>query len=400
MNYQETINFLFQKLPIYQRVGNIAYKKDIGNILKASEVTNNPHKNFKSIHIAGTNGKGSTSHMISSIIQEAGYNVGLYTSPHLKDFRERIRINGKKINKKEVTEFINIYKLEFEKINMSFFEITVSMAFYYFSKKKVDIAVIETGLGGRLDSTNIINPEISVITNIGLDHTALLGDNLCQIAEEKSGIIKEKTPVIIGRKQKECVEIFRKKSLEKKSELIFAKKYSYNSDLLGEYQKENINTAVTTIKNLNNYNISEQNIIDGLLKVRENTSLLGRWQIIDVKPKIICDTAHNIDGIKSILKQLKKERFKQLHFIIGMVKDKEITKILQILPLEYKYYFCKPNIIRGIEAKLLYKKAGKFGLKGNVYETVSKAFIASKNNVDKDDLIFIGGSTFLASEII
>ena len=403
MNYAETIDYLFEKLPIYQRTGKIAYKADIGNIVKASEILGNPHLNFKSVHIAGTNGKGSTAHMIASILQEAGYKVGLYTSPHLKDFRERIKINGKMISKKSVVDFVQQYKIDFEKIDMSFFEFTVAMAFHYFSEKKVDIAIIETGLGGRLDSTNIIKPLVSVITNIGFDHTSLLGNTIKEIAIEKAGIIKENTPVIIGRKQKECENIFIRKAKENNSEIIFCRgETKYQTDLKGNYQSENVRTTLFSIKEIQKqgFTISEENIKKGLMSVMKNTSLLGRWQILQKEPLIICDSAHNEDGIKKVVKQLSEIDYKKLHFILGTVNDKNIDNILTLLPKDAIYYFCQANIPRSLEKESLQTESKKHGLSGEVYNSVSQALQTAKKNAEKEDCIFVGGSTFVVAEII
>jgi len=400
MNYKDTISYLYKKLPMYQRSGSIAYKKDIGNIIKASEILGNPHLDFKSIHIAGTNGKGSTSHMISSILQEAGYKVGLYTSPHLKDFRERIKINGNIISKRLVINFIKKHKSNFEKIHMSFFELTVAMAFNYFSEENIDIAVIECGLGGRLDSTNIILPEVSVITNISLDHTDLLGDTLEKIALEKSGIIKKNTPVIIGRKQKETKRIFEQKASKENSKIIYAKNFNYKCDLKGHYQKENIDTAITTIKNLNKFKIDEKDIKKGLNNIVKNTSLLGRWQIISTEPLIICDTAHNIDGLNEVVNQINKIQFNNLHFIIGLVNDKNIDSILSILPKKAYYYFCQADVPRAMNKTDLQTESKKFNLKGEVFPSVKKALNQAKKRAKRNDLIFVGGSTFVVAEII
>ncbi|MBT3417283.1 MAG: bifunctional folylpolyglutamate synthase/dihydrofolate synthase [Flavobacteriales bacterium] len=403
MNYSETIEYLFNKLPIYQRSGKSAYKADIGNIVKASEILGNPHLNFKSVHIAGTNGKGSTAHMISSVLQESGYKVGLYTSPHLKDFRERIRINGEMISEKSVIEFVGNYKKEFEEIDMSFFEMTVAMAFHHFSEEKVDIAIIETGLGGRLDSTNIINPLVSVITNIGIDHAVLLGNTIEEIATEKAGIIKENTPVIIGREQKECEDIFIKKSKEKNSVITFCSgETKHQTDLKGNYQLENVRTTLFTIKKIQEegFIISERNIKKGLLNVVKNTSLLGRWQILNKQPLTICDTAHNEDGIGEITKQLKTIKYDNLHFILGTVNDKNIDKILSLLPSEAKYYFCQADIPRSLDKELLQNKSSKYLLFGNTYTSVKSAYSNAILNAEKDDCIFIGGSTFIVAEII
>ena len=400
MNYKDTISYLYEKLPMYQRSGSIAYKKDIGNIIKASEILGNPHLDFKSIHIAGTNGKGSTSHMISSILQEAGYKVGLYTSPHLKDFRERIKINGNMISKRFVINFIKKHKSNFEKIHMSFFELTVAMAFNYFSEENIDIAVIECGLGGRLDSTNIILPEVSVITNISLDHTDLLGDTLEKIALEKSGIIKKNTPVIIGREQKETKRIFEQKASKENSKIIYAKNFNYKCDLKGYYQKENIDTAITTIKNLNKFKIAEKDIKKGLNKIVKNTSLLGRWQTMSNEPLIICDTAHNIDGLNEVVNQINKIQFNNLHFIIGLVNDKNIDSILSILPKKAYYYFCQAKVPRAMNKTDLQIESKKFNLKGEIFHSVKKALNQAKKRAKRNDLIFVGGSTFVVAEII
>ena len=403
MNYKETIDYLFQKLPIYQRTGEIAYKADIGNIVKASEILGNLHLNFKSVHIAGTNGKGSTAHMISSILEEAGYKVGLYTSPHLKDFRERIKINGKMIPKESVVDFVQQYKTDFEKIDMSFFEFTVAMTFHYFSEKKVDIAIIETGLGGRLDSTNIIKPLVSVITNIGFDHTSLLGNTIEEIANEKAGIIKKNTPLIIGRKQEECEDIFITRSKEKNSAITLSSgKTTYQTDLKGDYQLENVCTTVFTIKEIQKkgFRISEENIKNGLLNVVKNTSILGRWQTLQKEPLIICDIAHNEEGIKKIVKQLDSLEYEKLHFIIGTVNDKNIENILTLLPKDAIYYFCQANIPRSLNKKLLQSKSEKHGLSGKVYNRVSQALKTAKKNSKKEDCIFVGGSMFVVAEII
>ena len=403
MNYPETIDYLFQKLPIYQRTGEIAYKADIGNIVKASEILQNPHLNFKSVHIAGTNGKGSTAHMISSILQEAGYKVGLYTSPHLKDFRERIKINGEMISKESVMDFVEQYKTDFEKIKMSFFEFTVAMDFHYFSEKKVDIAIIETGLGGRLDSTNIIKPLVSVITNIGFDHTSLLGNTIEEIATEKAGIIKNNTPVIIGRKQKECENVFIRKSKENNSVITFCSgKTKHQTDLKGNYQSENVRTALFTIKEIQKqgFRISEENMKKGLMKVVKNTSLLGRWQILEKEPLIICDSVHNEDGIIEIVQQLSEIDYKELHFVLGIVNDKNIDNILGLLPKKARYYFCQANIPRSLDKETLQSKSKKYGLSGKVYNSVSQALKTAKKNAKKEDCIFVGGSMFVVAKII
>ena len=398
MNYKDTLKYLFSQLPMYQRTGAAAYKKDIGNIIEACNFLDNPHKKFKSIHIAGTNGKGSTAHLISSILQEAGFKTGLYTSPHLKDFRERIKINGVKISENDVISFVTINKKNFEKINMSFFEYTVALAFDHFAKEKVDIAIIETGLGGRLDSTNIISPEISVITNIGYDHMNLLGNTLEQIAIEKAGIVKEKTPVLIGRKQIETETVFEEKASQKNTSVFYAKQNEVKFNV-PNYQKENINTSISAIKILD-WKISNQEINDGIKNVNQNTGLRGRWETLSKNPKIICDTGHNVDGISNIINQLKQIKFNKLHIVFGTVNDKKINDILNLLPKDAKYYFCKAKIDRALNSDKLKSIANEYKLIGESFESVEKALLNAKNNAKKEDLIFIGGSTFVVAEVI
>ena len=403
MNYTQTLDYLFGRLPIYQRIGSAAYKADIGNIVSATKHLKNPHTQFKSIHIAGTNGKGSTAHMLASILQASGKKVGLYTSPHLKDFRERIKINGEMIARKDVVTFVKENQVFFEKMELSFFEFTVAMAFDYFAKQKVDIAIIETGLGGRLDSTNIINPELAIITNISLDHTNLLGDTIEKIANEKAGIIKNETPIIIGRIQKETTAIFKNIAKEKNATLIYARpQKGYASDLKGDYQKENINTVITAINQLEKqgWAITEGDIEHGLLKTTANTKLLGRWQTLSRNPQTICDTAHNEDGIKEIAKQLSNSKYEQLHIVFGTVDDKNLDIILPYLPKNAKYYFCNANIVRAMNAEDLKQKAAKHQLKGRIFASVREALKCAKVNANPKDLIFIGGSTFVVAEVV
>ena len=402
MTYENTIRYLFNRLPSYSRIGPAAYKKDIGNISIASKKLGNPHKKFKSIHIAGTNGKGSTCHMIASALQEAGYNVGLYTSPHLKDLRERIKINGKMISKMAVIQFVKKNKTAFEQIDLSFFEFVVALAFNHFANKKVDIAIIETGLGGRLDSTNIIKPDLSVITNISMDHTNLLGNTIEEIAIEKAGIIKKETPIIIGRKQTEIKYIFKEIAKKNNAPIIYSNMQKYDSDLQGQYQIENINTVVTSLLELRKkgWRITKENIKNGLLNTTKNTGLLGRWHTLNKKPLTICDIGHNEEGINSILKNIRKIKYKNLHIVLGITDDKDIHKILNILPKSATYYFCKPNVPRGMSAKLLKKKAANYLLKGSSFISVKKAFKQAKQEANIADLIFIGGSTFVVSEVL
>jgi len=403
MNYSQTIDYLFSRLPMYQREGSKAYKINLDNIVTGVKYLKNPHEKFKSIHIAGTNGKGSTAHMLSSILQTSKYQVGLYTSPHLKDFRERIKINNKMISKKYVIDFVERNKRIFEQLQLSFFELTVMLAFEYFSEKKVDIAIIECGLGGRLDSTNIIKPEISIITNISLDHTDLLGDSIEKIAIEKAGIIKPNTPVIVGRSQISIREIFNTTAQKNNSKIIYAdNKKSYETDLKGRWQKENINTALTAINELklNGWKIDNKSIKNGLLNVVKNTSLLGRWQIISTNPTTICDTGHNEDGLKAVCNELKKIKYEKLHFIFGTVKDKKLTSILPLLPKKASYYFCNANIDRAMNAELLQQKSLQYNIIGKSYLSVLDAIKSAQNRANKNDLIFIGGSTFVVAEAI
>ena len=387
---------------MYQRQGKTAFKKDLTNILALSKHLNYPENKFSSIHVAGTNGKGSTSHMIASVLQEAGYKVGLYTSPHLKDFRERIKVNGLLISEQYVIDFIRLNKDFLEQQKLSFFEMTVGMAFDFFANKKIDIAIVEVGLGGRLDSTNVITPLVSVITNIGYDHTQFLGETLPEIAFEKAGIIKDSIPVIIGERQKEVEETFLQIAKNKNTNLAFAEEIitkNYQTDLLGNYQVKNVKTAVATLKKLNKFSVKEEAIIKGLQNVVKNTGLLGRWQILNKQPKVICDTAHNKEGLTYVIEQLLKEEYKNLHIVLGVVNDKNLDTILSLFPKNTIYYFCKPDIPRGLEAELLQQKAKEFQLLGNVYNSVNQAYKAALKNSMKSDLIFIGGSTFVVAEL-
>lgn len=405
MNYNDTVNWMFSQLPMYQNKGKIAFKKDLTNTLALSEHLKNPEKKFKSIHVAGTNGKGSTSHMLASILQEAGYKVGLYTSPHLKDFRERIKINGTCISKQFVIGFIKRNTSFLNEHSLSFFEMTVGMAFDYFAKQKVDVAVIEVGLGGRLDSTNIITPEVSVITNIGLDHTQFLGDTLEQIAFEKAGIIKNKIPIVIGETQKETKPVFERISKEKEAPIYFAdalKSKLYESDLKGAYQKHNIKTVLATISELRKkgYKIPEQNIISGLKHVIKNTGLQGRWQMLQMHPKVIADTAHNKDGLTYTMNQLKTELHDKLHLVLGFVNDKNLDTIIDLFPKKASYYLCKPNVQRGLDVNVLKDYFVSKNYKVDAYNSVVEAFEMAKQKATTNDLIYVGGSTFVVAEII
>jgi len=405
MNYQETTNWMFNQLPMYQLQGASAYKEDLTNIRLLAAHLGNPQNRLKCIHVAGTNGKGSTSHMLSSVLQEAGYKVGLYTSPHLKDFRERIKINGKEISEDFVIEFIAKHKDFFEANDMSFFEMTVGLAFDYFDSEKVDIAIIEVGLGGRLDATNIITPLVSVITNIGLDHTQFLGNTLEAIAGEKAGIIKPNIPVVIGEYTDETKPVFVAKAEQNNAPISFASNLIdqiYLSDLIGNYQFHNKKTVQQTIAILNNqtdFKISTDQLKEGLLHVVKNTGLQGRWQQLGKKPKIICDTAHNKHGLNVVMKQLQNEKYEKLHIVLGVVNDKDLDAILPLFPKEAQYYFCSPNSSRGLPADTLKNAAEKFGLEGEKYDSVAIAFAEAKKNAIENDFIYAGGSTFVVAEL-
>ncbi len=426
MNYQETLDWLYSQLPMFTRDGASAYKKDLTNTIALLDFLDNPQRNFKSIHIAGTNGKGSSSHMLASICAEAGLKTGLYTSPHLKDFRERIKVNGVMCDQQFVIDFIDKIKHRASQIKPSFFEMTVAMAFEYFKLEKVDIAIIETGLGGRLDSTNIINPEVSLITNIGWDHMDMLGDTLAKIAFEKAGIIKPGIPVLIGEKHPETSPVFTNKANQVSAPIYFAedlipiKKFSTDGlksklttelngplsevecELAGFYQEKNIRSVIACAKIYQKINpkISDLAIANGIKKVIKNTGLLGRWQILNQSPLVICDTGHNKEGIEFIVKQIEKTPHKKLHFVLGMVKDKDQDKILSLLPTYAHYYFCQAKLPRALNANELSEKANKFGLKGLVIPDIPEAYQKALDNSGVDDLIFIGGSTFVVAEVL
>jgi len=404
MTYQETTEWMFNQLPMFQNQGATAYKKYLTYMLLFWEVLQNPENKFKSIHVAGTNGKVSTSSKLAYILQEAGYKVGLYTSPHLKDFRERIRINGEMISEEFVVDFIASNKVFFEDNQLSFFEMTVGLAFDYFAKEQVDIAVIEVGMGGRLDSTNVITPLVSVITNIGLDHTQFLGDTLAKIASEKAGIIKSNVPVVIGELVADTKPVFESVAKSLNAPIYFAQELpevTYESDLVGFYQKHNKKTVLQIVQLLNtHFTIFEAHIVSGLKNVIKNTGLLGRWQILQSQPKVICDTAHNSHGLAIVMEQLKNESFGQLFIVLGVVNDKDLGLILPLFPKKAKYFFCKPNVPRGLEANVLQKQASNFELFGEAFDSVSDAYHAALKEADIDDLIYIGGSTFVVAEIV
>ncbi len=428
MNYDQTLEYLFARLPMFQRIGPAAYKPDLKNTLKIIEVLGRPHQKLKCIHVAGTNGKGSSSHMLAAILQKAGYKTGLYTSPHLIDFRERIKINGKMIPKNYIVDFVEKYKDEFEKIEPSFFEWTVGLAFDYFAKEEVDVAVIEVGLGGRLDSTNIITPIVSLITNISYDHMNLLGDTLEKIAAEKAGIIKLKVPVVVSQYQSESGPLFGSVSREKKSAIEFADKIYkvtdvkaldgklhvrvlhksvnteevYQLDLTGNYQSKNLLGVLCTVEHIikAGFIIEKDSVKQALSQVIKLTGLAGRWQTLSQKPLIIADTGHNEDGIKQVIENLRSIKYEQLHFVFGTVNDKEVSKILALLPKEAIYYFVKASVPRALDEKELMDQAKKLKLNGKSFSTVKAGIEAAKKAAKKNDLIFIGGSTFVVGDAL
>jgi len=432
MNYPETIHYLYSQLPLFTRDGASAYKADLINTIELCKRLGNPQYQFKSVHVGGTNGKGSTSHMLAAMLQTAGYKTGLYTSPHLKDFRERIRINGEMISEQDVIDFVAAHQPDFDDIKPSFFEMTVGLAFDFFAREKVDIAIIEVGLGGRLDSTNIITPLLSVITNIGWDHMNLLGDSLQLIAAEKAGIIKPNVPVIIGEYQPEVADIFINKAQKEHCKISFASTllgnlsshkaddllevtlqsldysvfrlptFDFKLDLTGTYQLKNLKTVVCAVRELRlqGFEINDEHLRSALSKVKQLTGLQGRWQTLNKHPLTICDTGHNPEGIREVLQNIAGVKYEQLHFIIGMVNDKDISKILAMLPADAIYYFCKPDIPRGLEAESLKLKAESFGLNGGTYSSVKEALLAAQQNAGENDLVFVGGSTFVVAEVV
>ncbi|MDP4210328.1 MAG: folylpolyglutamate synthase/dihydrofolate synthase family protein [Bacteroidota bacterium] len=429
MIYSEVIDYMYSQLPMFHRIGKAAFKSGLDNALHLDSYFKFPHRNYKTIHVAGTNGKGSVSHSVAAILQSAGYKTGLFTSPHLKDFRERIRVNGEMIPETEVVDFIENHQKVFDEIKPSFFEMTSALAFYYFEKEKVDVAIIEVGMGGRLDSTNIITPELSVITNIGFDHTEFLGDTLAKIAAEKAGIIKPGVPVVIGEYHPETWPVFEQIASQNRADITVADKslradYSLFSadekqiftiyqgespvykrlvfDLSGFYQRKNILTILAVVEQLRNlgFSINNESMYSALANVSALTGLKGRWQTLGHNPLIICDTGHNVDGITWITQQIKAVPYKKLHIVMGVVSDKDVTSILGLLPKEATYYFSKANIPRALDALKLKEKARTFDLYGESYTSVSEALIAAQTNAAKEDFIFVGGSTFVVAEVI
>lgn len=404
MNYEETIEYLYSSAPLFQNVGSDAYKEGLANTLALDEYFGHPHKAYKTIHVAGTNGKGSTSHSLASVLQCAGYKVGLFTSPHLVDFRERIRVNGNMIDKEYVVDFVERHKSFFEPLRPSFFELTTAMAFRYFADEGVDIAVIEVGLGGRLDCTNIITPVLSIITNISFDHVQLLGNTIEKIAGEKAGIIKSGIPVVIGESTEKTFPVFRKKAEEVGTELFFAEEKECGNiefELSGDYQQKNLKTILTALDILKRtFNIKQNDIEEGLGSVCERTGLMGRWQTLRNNPKTVCDVGHNTGGFEYIVKQLAQQSYKTLRIVIGMVNDKDIDGVLSLLPKDAVYYFTKANIARALQPETLAEKADIHALKGKCFPTVREAYNAAMEDAQEDDFVFIGGSCFVVADLL
>ena len=424
MNYQETLNYLYNSTPVFEHVGAVAYKEGLQNTLALDKHFNHPHTNFKTIHIAGTNGKGSCSHSLASILQEAGYKVGLYTSPHLVDFRERIRVNGQCISKERVVKFVKDERKFFEPLHPSFFELTTALAFKYFDEQKVDIAIIEVGLGGRLDCTNIISPILSIITNISFDHTQFLGDTLAKIAAEKAGIIKKSVPVIIGEANEETRPVFQSKANEVNSDIVFAednaivtssspivdggRRYnlSNNSTLVGElsgdYQERNMNTILCACNILKQMNIIKNDdiIAKGLTNICKNTGLLGRWQTIQNNPTVVCDTGHNVGGWNYLAPQIKRQQCNQLRIVFGMVDDKDINSVMCLLPKNAIYYWTQAESKRAIKAERVAEIAIKHDLRGEIFDNVEVAYTKALQDSNKDDFVFVGGSSYIVADLL
>jgi len=432
MDYQQTLDYLYSQLPMFYRIGPVAYKANLNNTIELAQRLGNPQNNFKSIHIAGTNGKGSVAHMLASIFQEAGYKTGLCTSPHLKDFRERFRINGQMMPKEFVSSFVIEHKSFFSKLQPSFFEMTIAMTFDYFARESIEIGIIETGLGGRLDSTNIITPQLSVITNIGFDHTNLLGNTIEAIAAEKAGIIKHGIPVVVGECKDAVAEVFIEKARETDSEIVFAAKNyqviqsAVRNDgdtdylhaaikgndreryvecgLTGSYQLENICTVLAAVDLLNqrgSWHLTDEHVLRGLKNVIVNTGIMGRWQKLSKEPKVICDTGHNEDGIRQVVENIRRTPHDHLHFVLGIMNDKDLNGMLRLLPEKNTtYYFCRPDVPRGLDSNSLMQAALMKGLKGGEYLSVNKALEAAKSAAGPNDLVFVGGSTFVVAEVV
>lgn len=428
MDYQQTIAYLYDRLPMFTRDGAAAYKKDIGNISMLCEALGNPQTKFRSVHVAGTNGKGSSSHMLAAVLARSGYRTALYTSPHLIDFRERIRIGGQMIPEEEVIRFVHVHQALIEQVKPSFFEVTVALAFDYFAKQHVDIAIVETGLGGRLDSTNIIHPVLSLITNIGFDHKDLLGDTLAQIASEKAGIIKYDTPVVISEYQRDIAPVFEYKAQQERAELIFAAEYwhadilnntglnqeilvssaesevvqRFTMDLMGSYQSKNLLGILSAVGCLRRagFVISEEHLHDGLSHVQSLTGLRGRWELISSDPLVICDTGHNEDGWREILQNIARTPYEKLHIVLGVMKDKDLNQMLPLLPKEAVYCFCHVGMSRALPAAELADIAYLYGLSGQAFGSIAEAYQAARNAANPNDLIFVGGSTFVVGEFL
>jgi dihydrofolate synthase/folylpolyglutamate synthase len=423
MTYDETVTYLFNCAPPFQQVGGAAYKEGLSTTIALDNHLGNPHRKFRTIHVAGTNGKGSTSHTLAAILQESGYKVGLYTSPHLIDFRERMRVNGTPASKEYVMEFVEKHRAFFEPLQPSFFELTTAMAFNYFAEQNVDVAIIEVGLGGRLDCTNIITPELCIITNISPDHTQFLGNTLQEIASEKAGIIKNGIPVVIGETTTETKEVFARKAKESNAPIIFAEEealltaatptdngYRYESavfgdfcgELGGDYQQKNTNTLLSAINILRNsgFAITEESLRKGFTNVCKLTGLMGRWQKIQENPRVICDAGHNIGGIKYITEQLARVDCRELRIVFGMVNDKDITSVLKMMPKNAEYYFTQASIKRAMPADDLKNMAERFGLMGNSHPNVKEALEAALSDSSDDDFIFVGGSCFIVADLL
>ncbi len=405
MTYAETLAYLFAQLPMYQRIGKAAYKADLANTHALMELTEHPEQGLRCVHVAGTNGKGSTSHLIASVLQEAGHKVGLHTSPHLKDFRERFRIDGEMISEAEVVRFVEQYREGFEPIKASFFEWGVALAFWWFKEQQVDIAVIETGMGGRLDSTNVVSPEVSVITNIGWDHMDFLGHTLEAIAAEKAGIIKQGVPVILGEGSEEVVAAIKRKAQVEAAQITVVDQtepITFRTGLSGEHQERNARTALATITELRSkgWSVTDEHVAKGFQKVISNTGLLGRWQTLQEPPLTIADVAHNVDGMRVVKRQLERIPFERLHIVLGMVNDKDLGRVLAELPRSATYYFCKADIPRGLAADELRTQAAVHELLGDAYTTVGEAYIAAKRSAALNDLVLVTGSVFVVAEVI